>query len=145
MRGFDLLEALLQCIPRQRRAFDANGKLHDSLECFEVAETHSRELGGEIAAVASPSSFDSWIDMRALKARISCRTSATGLPLIAALIIEVEAWLIEQPWPPILTSRTCRCGFELEVEDDLVAAQRVESLDLVGGRNASSPRLRGER
>ena len=32
--------------------------------------------------------------------------SATDLPLTAALIIDVDAWLIEQPWPPVLTSVT---------------------------------------
>ncbi len=35
--------------------------------------------------------------MRALKARISCRTSSTDLPFTAALIIDVDAWLMEQP------------------------------------------------
>jgi hypothetical protein len=34
------------------------------------------------------------------------RTSSTDLPFTAALIIDVDAWLIEQPWPPIFTSTT---------------------------------------
>ena len=34
------------------------------------------------------------------------RASATDLPLTAALIIEADDWLIEQPWPEIFSSRT---------------------------------------
>ena len=83
--------------------------------------------------------------MSALNARMSWRASSTVLPLIAALIIEVDAWLIEQPWPPIFTSATVPSSI-IEVEDHLVAAQRVEALrPCAAGGIGSSPRFRGER
>ncbi len=44
--------------------------------------------------------------MSALNARISLRASATVLPFTAADIIDVDAWLIEQPWPAIFRSVT---------------------------------------
>ena len=34
------------------------------------------------------------------------RVSSSDLPFTAALIIEVDAWLMEQPWPAIFTSLT---------------------------------------
>ena len=42
----------------------------------------------------------------ALKARMSWWASATVWPFTAALIIEAELWLIEQPWPAIFRSWT---------------------------------------
>ncbi|MND04508.1 hypothetical protein D3C83_248150 [compost metagenome] len=44
--------------------------------------------------------------MSALKARISLRASPTDLPRTAAPIIDDDAWLIEQPCPPIRMSET---------------------------------------
>ena len=44
--------------------------------------------------------------MSALKARMSRRASATDFPFTAADIIEVDAWLIEHPWPAIFRSVT---------------------------------------
>ena len=78
--------------------------------------------------------------MSALNARISRRASSSDLPFTAALIIDVEAWLIEQPWPAILTSVTVSVSVDLEVEHDLVAAERVEALDLVRGRHRAARR-----
>jgi hypothetical protein len=49
---------------------------------------------------------DSWIDIISLNARVIRSTSARDLPFTAALIIEVDAWLIEQPWPLVRMSRT---------------------------------------
>ncbi len=39
----------------------------------------------------SPSSFDSWMDISALNARMSLRASSTGFPFTAELIIDVDA------------------------------------------------------
>ena len=47
--------------------------------------------------------------------------------MIAWLIIDAELWEIEQPWPPTLTSLT-HVAVELQVDGDLVAAQRVVAL-----------------
>ena len=46
----------------------------------------------------------------ALKARVSLRTSATVMPLIAADIIDADDWLIEHPVPPMRTSETVPSG-----------------------------------
>jgi hypothetical protein len=100
--GGDLVEPLLQRVPRERGALDPHRELDDTLQRLEIAQADTLELGGEIAAVV----FASWIDISALNARMSCCTSGSGLPLIAAPIIDVEAWLIEQPWPAILMSCT---------------------------------------
>jgi len=48
----------------------------------------------------------SWIVIIDLNCRAMSRTSSIGLPLIATDIIDAEDWLIEQPWPEILRSRT---------------------------------------
>ena len=62
------------------------------------------------------------------------RASATDLPLTAALIIEADDWLIEQPWPEIFSSRDVPVVVDVEVDHDLVTAQGVEALDPMGGR-----------
>ncbi len=82
----------------------------------------------------SPSRRCSWIDIMALKARMRSRASATVRPLTAAVIIDADDWLIEQPWPSILMSATCAVVVDVDVQDDLVAAQRVEALDPLCGR-----------
>ena len=81
----------------------------------------------------------------ALKAVVRSRTSSTVLPFTAADIIDAEDWLIEQPWPAMRMSLDAAVVVELEVDDDLVAAERVEALDAVAGGTSSSPRFRGLR
>ena len=56
---------------------------------------------------------------------------------------EDEDCEIEQPCPVNLMSRNTPSL--LEIDGYLVAAQWIEPFDLVSGRAASSPRLRGER
>ena len=72
-----------------------------------------------------------------LKARTSARASSIVLPLTAADIIDAEHWLIEQPWPLDLDVGD-DAVVDVEVDDDLVAAQRVEALGAVGRRHLGS-------
>ena len=93
---------------------------------------------------SAASSSPSWIDIIALNDRERSRTSATVLPLTAADIIEAEDWEIEQPWPPMRDvghHGVVALGgvVELQVDDDLVAAQRVEALGPCGGRHLQLP------
>ena len=55
-----------------------------------------------------------------------------------------DDWEIEHPWPVILMSVSTPSS-HIEVDHDFVTAERVEALDPMGGGEASSPRLRGER
>ena len=66
-----------------------------------------------------------------LEGPVRSRTSSTVLPLTAADIIDADDWLIEQPWPLMRMSSTTPSS-HVEVDHDLVAAQRVEPLDPVG-------------
>ena len=66
-------------------------------------------------------------------------TSSTVLPLTAADIIDADDWLIEQPWPSMRMSATLP-SVDVEVDDDLVAAQRVEPLDPVRRRRRRAHR-----
>ena len=68
----------------------------------------------------------------ALNALVRSRTWARVLPLTAADIIEADDWLIEQPWPPMRMSLTVS-SVDVDVDHDLVAAERVEPLG-PGGR-----------
>src|SRR5262245_9534955 len=47
----DLVERLLERVPGERRALDADGELDDALERLEVAETDAFEIRREIAPV----------------------------------------------------------------------------------------------
>ena len=82
--------------------------------------------------------------MRALNARIRRRTSSTGLPLIAALIIDVEAWLIEQPWPSVRTSTTVPSSTS-RYRTTSSPHSGLKPSTLCAGGTGSSPRFRGAR
>ncbi len=75
---------------------------------------------------------------------MSLRASSTVLPLIAALIIDVDAWLIEQPWPPIFTSATVPSS-TTRYSTTSSPHSGLKPSDLVAGGVGSSPRFRGER
>src|SRR5437764_370897 len=50
--GRNFVESLLQRVPRERRALDAHGELHDTLQRFQIAELDAFELGAQVFAVA---------------------------------------------------------------------------------------------
>ena len=104
--ALDLVEPLLQRVPGQRRALDADGELHDALERFEVAEPHAFEFGREVVAVAVA------LELRLVDRhqRLERPDELAGVGDRQALhrrdIIDVDAWLIEQPCPAIFRSVT---------------------------------------
>ena len=128
-----LVEALGQGVPAEGGALDADRELHDALERGQLAELVEVDLLG-LARPPSPSLPEgaSWIDIIPLKVRMSWRTSSSDLPLTAADISEAEDWLMEQPEPRDLEVGQ-RAVLDHDGDHDLVAAQRVEALDPVGG------------
>ena len=62
------------------------------------------------------------------------------------LIIEVEAWLIEQPWPAIFTSRTVSvAGSTSRYNTTSSPHNGLKPSTLCAGGTGNSPRFRGER
>jgi hypothetical protein len=90
------------------------------------------------------SSDCSWIDIIALNARDSLRTSSRVLPFTAADIIEAEDWLIEQPCPPMRTSRTTSPSRSRYTTISSPHSGLNPSTRVLGG-TGSSPRFRGFR
>jgi hypothetical protein len=81
-----------------------------------------------------------------LNARINRRTSASVLPFTAALIIDVDAWLIEHPWPAILMSRTVSVAGSTSRKSTTSSPHNgLKPSTLCAGGTSSSPRFRGER
>ena len=142
--GDDLVDGLGQRVPRQRGALDAHRELHHAPQRLEVAELARRGSAsvGASSRCRRPRGELSWIDIMALKAWVRSCTSSMVLPLTAADIIEADDWLMEQPWPAMRMSRTTSV-VDVEVDDDLVAAERVEPLDPMGRRHLAARRGSG--
>ena len=86
------LEGVLQHVPGEHGALDADRVLHDALECHEVAE---RLLVGSTSPAIMPRN-----------PAASALASATLDPVTDSVIIDALDWLIEQPAPWNVTSAT---------------------------------------
>ena len=128
--GFGLVEALGRVFHDSVAHLMRTRELHDALQRLEVAELDARRPASARRRRRRRRRARSWIDIIALNARVRSRTSSTVLPFTAADIIDADDWLIEQPWPAMRTS-VDDAVVDVEVDDDLVAAQRVEALDPV--------------
>src|SRR5262245_1494599 len=135
-RGLDFLEALLEGVPRQGCALDAHRELHDALESFEVAEPYAFELGREIRAVALSLELRLVDRHQRLERADELADLGDGLPLHGRTHHRGRR----------LADRTALAtdldvGDEIggrvddEEQHDLVAAQRIETFDLVCGRH----------
>jgi len=135
--GGDFVETLCQGVPRERRALDSDRELDYSLERGQFAQVLGFKVSASLwssgsSVLSSPPSECSWIDIIALNERMSLRACSTGRPFTAADIIDADDWLMEQP------GRRCagreHAVVHFEVNDDLVATERIESLHAVRGR-----------
>src|SRR6266511_1037398 len=138
--GLALVEALLEGVPGEGGALDAHRELHDTLEGLEVAEPHALELGGQVRAVAlalelrlvdgherleRADQLASLVDWLAFDRRAHHRRR--GLADRAALTADLDV------------AHDAGTGIDVEVDDHLVAAQRVEPLGLLRRRRTSRP------
>ena len=83
--------------------------------------------------------------IRPLKALMNWRASPMDVPLMAADIIDADAWLIEHPWPPIAMSvMTLLSSTSTKTITSSPQRGLKPSVRTAGGVS-SSPWFRGER